>query len=133
MKTIIFLSSLFFTFSPFSLNAHFKSQIPSKTFNFNQMTAGDCVLADGSTVTIWADGNIEFSGTVWTNHTHSGDQWHHIITFLDSRGLTLFTMRFEGPDHMNDDGTHYNFGPSWQKFDPKFFNDVSTATAKGFC
>lgn len=116
-----------------NLHPHSKQKIPSKTFTWGQLNAGDCVLGQGSTVTIWADGNIKFSGTVWTNHTHSGDQWHHIITFQDYRGLTIFTIKFEGPSHMNDDGTRYAFGPFWQKFDPKFFAAVSKATANGFC
>lgn len=111
----------------------FLGSIPSKTYTWNQLTSGDCVLGEGSTVTIWADGNMKFSGVVWTNHTHSGDQWHHFIEFQDYRGFKLFTIKFEGPQHMNDDGTKYNFGPFWQKFDAQFFNEVAKATAHGFC
>lgn len=121
------------TSTQMALSGMLKPQIPSKTFTWNEMTAGDCVLGNGSTVTVWADGNIKFTGVVWTNHTHSGDQWHHVITFQDYRGITLFSIRFDGPGHMNDDGSRYNFGPAWQRYDPRFFEQIAQATASGSC
>jgi hypothetical protein len=153
MKTLILLCLSVFTIRPnvtenhlakmpvymdatsksYTLNGLLKPQIPSKTFTWSEMTAGDCVLGNGSTVTVWADGNIKFSGVVWTNHTHSGDQWHHVITFQDYRGITLFSVRFDGPGHMNDDGSRYNFGPAWQKYDARFFDMIAQATASGAC
>ncbi len=78
-------------------------------------------MAAGSTVTIYSDGNAKFEASVWTNHTHSGDTWQHILTFLDFRGLELFSSpTLYGPNHMNDGNPppHYKWGPVWFKFDP---------------
>lgn len=114
-------------------NPGFRSQIPSKTYSWNQMSAGDCVLAAGSSVTVYADGNVQFTGVVWTNHTSSGDIWHHTITFQDYRGITLFSLRFEGPGRMYANGAHWNFGPVWQRYNAQFFNAIARATATGAC
>jgi hypothetical protein len=81
----------------------------SKIFKFEQMNAGNCVMQGGNTVEIFPDGRAVFTSTVWTTHTHSGDTWHHHIYFYNTVGVVIFQVSFDGPNHMNDDGTHYPF------------------------
>ena len=105
-----------------------------KTFTWPQINAGDCVMQAGSTLNIYSNGLWEFTAVVWTNHTHSGDTWEHSINVFDSNHNILWgTGPLDGPNHMNDDGTHYPFGPVRGTFDPNAFNASVTATAQGIC
>src|SRR5471030_4967 len=55
--------------------------IDSKRFTFGELRSGDCVMAAGGTLDVFSDGHAAFTATVWTNHTHSGDTWHHHVFF----------------------------------------------------
>lgn len=103
-----------------------------KTFTFNELRAGDCVIQAGGTLDVYPDGHAEFHATVWTNHTHSGDTWHHHIYFNDAAGVVIFQVSFDGPGHMNDDGTHYAFNSTFN-FPAQIYNAIYTVSASGNC
>jgi Family of unknown function (DUF6294) len=85
----------------------------SKSATWAQINAGDCEQ-DNATITFNSDGTGNFNCTVWTHHTHTGDTWHSDFAVKDAAGTVLFGFHLDGPNHMNDDGTHYpwnaNFG-----------------------
>lgn len=105
---------------------------PHKTFTFNEQRAGDCVMQAGGTLDVYPDGHAEFHATVWTNHTHSGDTWHHHIYFNNAAGAVIFQVSFDGPGHMNDDGTHYAFNSVF-RFPPQLYDAIYRVSAQGNC
>jgi len=110
--------------------------IESKTFQWNEIHVGDCVMQAGSTLLLYSDGVGKFQATVWTNHTHSGDQWTHIIDVLDFRGLTLFTCpRWVSDPHMTDGNPppHYPIGPVFFNYDATNYAAAQSATAHSSC
>jgi hypothetical protein len=110
-----------------------KHQEPApKVITFGHMASGDCEMADGSSITFNPNGTGVFRSVVWTNHTHSGDTWHHAISVKDANGSVLFNLNWDGPNHMNDDGSRYPFERSFN-FDPQFFYLIQLASAGGNC
>ena len=112
-----------------------QNEVQAKVFTWNEIHTGDCVMQAGSTLILYSDGVGKFEAVVWTNHTHSGDQWTHIIDVKDFWGLTLFTCpRWIGP--RMDDGNpppHYAFGPVFFNYDTTKFVVAQTATAHSWC
>ena len=84
---------------------------PLKQYDFGTLREGDCERTDGLLI-FNADGTGHWSCKVKTYHTHSGDTWH-IVFWIQSQAhkhlLSLGT--WDGPRHMNDDGTVY----SWER------------------
>jgi hypothetical protein len=114
----------------FSSTANSQGDAP-KVLTWGPQYSGNCVM-DGASITFYPNGTGVFRSTVWTNHTHSGDTWHHTITVIDGNSSVLFTLYWDGPNHMNDDGSRYPFERSFS-FDPNFFNIIYTAQASGSC
>lgn len=109
------------------------SPILEKIATYPQLNAGNCVMQAGSTFTMYSNGLWEFQATVWTTETHSGDTWEHFVNVFDSSNNFLWgTGNFYGPNHMNDDGTHYPFVVRGT-FDPSKFDASSNTTAQGIC
>jgi hypothetical protein len=104
----------------------------SKRYNFGELRSGDCVMQAGGTLDIYSDGRAVFNATVWTNHTHSGDTWQHHIYFTNAAGAVIFQITLDGPNHMNDDGTHYAFSSSFN-FPAELFDAVNTISVRGDC
>jgi len=104
----------------------------SKHYDFGELRSGDCVMQAGGKLDIFSDGHAEFRATVWTNHTHSGDTWHHHVYFKDAAGAVIFQITLEGPNHMNDDGTRYAFSSNFN-FPAGLFGVVSVVAVEGSC
>jgi len=107
-------------------------QVLKKHYDFQELRSGDCVIAAGNTLDVFSDGHAEFRATVWTNHTHSGDTWHHHVFFKNAAGAIIFKIDLEGPNHMNDDGTRYAFSSNFN-FPAGIFNAVSFVSESGNC
>jgi len=107
-------------------------QVVSKHFDFQELRAGNCVIAAGSKLDVFSDGHAEFRATVWTNHTHSGDTWHHHLFFKNAAGGVIFRIDLEGPNHMNDDGSRYAFSSNFN-FPPAVYNAISFVSVTGEC
>ena|SRR5579862_2329459 len=98
------------------------SSVRTKTFTWGDIHAGDCEMLPGATLVLRSDGTGTFDARVLTHHTHSGDTWHRTMDGQNGAGVKLFSLgNFDGPDHMNDDGTiytwHRDFGYDNSKFD----------------
>ena len=106
-------------------------EISSVFFKWGEIRRGNCVMEDGSQLTLYSDGLGKFNATTYTNHTHSGDCWHHLMFVTDSRDQFLFWAGFfDGPDHMNDGNPPPRY--SWERqfrFDPAKFDAASTGKA----
>lgn len=107
-------------------------QVGSKHFDFQELRAGNCVIAAGNKLDVFSDGHAEFRATVWTNHTHSGDTWHHHMFFKNAAGAVIFRIDLEGPNHMNDDGSRYAFSSNFN-FPAAIYNEISTVSVSGEC
>jgi hypothetical protein len=107
-------------------------QVASKHFDFQELRAGNCVIAAGNKLDVFSDGHAEFRATVWTNHTHSGDTWHHHMFFKNAAGAVIFRIDLEGPNHMNDDGSRYAFSSNFN-FPAAIYNEISFVAVSGDC
>lgn len=106
--------------------------IATKTSTWGQLNAGDCVMQAGSVLTLYSDNHATFQAVVWTNHTHSGDTWRHTINILNAGGGVVFSITLNGPDHMNDDGTHYAFSSSFG-LPPGVYDAATNISVVGNC
>ncbi|XGV94394.1 MAG: DUF6294 family protein (plasmid) [Leptolyngbya sp. BL-A-14] len=78
------------------------SNVPSKTFRFNTLHAGDCQMLN-PTLTFNSDGSGQFTAKALTLHTHSGDKWHIRFVVKNRTGVELFQLgQWDGP--RMDDG-----------------------------
>jgi hypothetical protein len=73
-----------------------------KVFTWRQLLSGDCVMIPGSKLVLRADGTGEFTATTYTNRTHSGDIWHHVIEVTDARNTRLFLLGPYDSPRMDD-------------------------------
>jgi hypothetical protein len=105
---------------------------PSKHYDFGELRSGDCVMQAGGKLDIFPDGHAEFRATVWTNHTHSGDTWHHHVYFKDAAGAVIFQIVLDGPNHMNDDGSRYAFSSNFN-FPPGLYYAINLVAVQGSC
>jgi hypothetical protein len=75
---------------------------PPKVFTWRQLLSGDCVMVPGAQLVLRPDGTGDFSATTYTNSTHSGDVWHHVIEVTDADGRRLFLLGPYDSPRMND-------------------------------
>jgi hypothetical protein len=61
----------------------------SKSFSYDLLTAGDCVLERGR-LTLNPDGSGQWTAYIHTNHTTNRDIWHVSFNVVDSSGRQLF-------------------------------------------
>ena len=71
------------------LSSH--AQTSPKTFNYDVLTAGDCVLEQG-TLSFSPTGEGRWRATIHTNHTTNRDIWHMSFNVLDSAGHQVFPV-----------------------------------------
>jgi hypothetical protein len=82
-------------------------------FYWGELHAGDCVMLEGATLTLFPTGFATFDATTLTHHTVFGDVWHASFQIRNEAGFVLFTVgEFNSPT-MTDEGKEYiwiNFG-----------------------
>ena len=72
-------------------NAKIATSNAPRTFTYDLLTSGDCVLERGA-LTFDAKGNGQWRAKIHTNHTTNRDIWHVSFTALDSNGRPLFPV-----------------------------------------
>jgi|SRR3954451_6870556 hypothetical protein len=78
----------------------------SRSWNYNQILAGDCVQRDG-VLTIDSDGVATYTATVWTDHTWSKDVWWGHFEFRGAGGRVLYVSPTMESVEMRADGIHH--------------------------
>lgn len=63
----------------------------TRGFNYNLLTAGDCVLERGH-LTLNPDGTGQWTAYIHTNHTTNRDIWHISFSVIDSNGRQIFPI-----------------------------------------
>jgi len=103
-----------------------------KTFPYDVLTSGDCVLERG-TLTFNANGEGKWRSQIHTNHTTNRDIWHVSFNVVESTGRPLF------PVFLGDSPAMYG-SPSptipWAvifKFDPAKFRFISHISVRTSC
>lgn len=82
----------------------------------------------GSHLTYYPDGRSYFDAVVYTNHTHSGDTWHHLMWVADSADNFLMWFGFIDGPRMDDGNPPPKYPWHEEKhYDPKLFPRIAHA------
>ena len=120
-------------FAPIEADRAEERQVQSRSWTWGALNSGDCIMEAGSRLTIYDDGVAKFEATTYTNSTHSGDVWHHLMYVTDDRDQLLFWVGFFDGPRMNDGNPppKYNWVKT-SRFKPELYAKAAKAYVRAY-
>lgn len=131
LRRSLTLSTLFVSLLAAPHNAP-QAQGPEKSFSYDLLTAGDCVLERGE-LTFSASGQGSWRATIHTNHTTNRDIWHVSFNVLDAQGRQVMPVFLgDSPNMYGSPSPRIPWAVNFN-FNPGQFAAINRVTVRTSC